>query len=86
LVIRIEFSAELLVNGTQVCVFDIDISRVVTEYQAQRLVNEKGQCFIAPFPDEVTKAVQYGNGMTFFSVGVTGRRFTAIFAIESHSI
>jgi transposase len=43
--------------------FDIDISRVVTEYQAQRLVNEKGQCFIAPFPDEVTKAVQYGNGI-----------------------
>jgi transposase len=35
----------------------------VTEYQAQRLVNEKGQCFIAPFPDEVTKAVQYGNGI-----------------------
>lgn len=44
-------------------VFDIDISRVVTEYQAQRLINEKGQCFIAPFPDEVTKAVQYGNGI-----------------------
>ena len=44
-------------------VFDIDISRVVTEYQAQRLINEKGQCFIAPFPDKVTKAVQYGNGI-----------------------
>ncbi|WP_428357487.1 IS66 family transposase [Methyloprofundus sp.] len=44
-------------------VFDIDISRVVTEYQAQRLINEKGQCFIAPFPDNITKAVQYGNGI-----------------------
>jgi transposase len=44
-------------------VFDIDISRVVTEYQAQRLINEQGQCFIAPFPAEVTKAVQYGNGI-----------------------
>ena len=44
-------------------VFDIDISRVVTEYQAQRLINESGQCFIAPFPDNVTKAVQYGNGI-----------------------
>ncbi len=30
-------------------VFDIDISRVVTEYQAQRLINEKGHCFIALF-------------------------------------
>nr|WP_221897194.1 DUF6444 domain-containing protein [Bathymodiolus japonicus methanotrophic gill symbiont] len=27
-------------------VFDIDISRVVTEYQAQRLINKKGHCFI----------------------------------------
>ncbi len=44
-------------------VFDIDISRVVTEYQAQRLINEKGQCFTAPFPDGVTKAVQYGHGV-----------------------
>ena len=44
-------------------IFDIDISRVVTEYQAQRLINEKGQCFIGPFPDEVTKAVQYGKGI-----------------------
>jgi len=44
-------------------VFDIDISRVVTEYQAQRLINEKGQCFIAQFPDNVTKAVQYGHGI-----------------------
>lgn len=44
-------------------VFDIDISRVVIEYQAQRLINENGQCFIAPFPDNVTKAVQYGNGI-----------------------
>ncbi len=43
--------------------FDIDISRVVTEYQAQRLVNEKGVCFIASFPDNITKAVQYGNGV-----------------------
>ncbi|WP_263458889.1 hypothetical protein [Bathymodiolus japonicus methanotrophic gill symbiont] len=27
------------------------------------MINEKGQCFIAPFPDEVTKAAQYGNGI-----------------------
>ena len=40
-------------------VFDIDISRVVTEYQAQRLINEQGKCFVAPFPKKVSKAVQY---------------------------
>lgn len=49
-------------------VFDIDISRVVTEYQAQRLINEKGQRFTAPFPDKVTKAVQYGNGIKALAV------------------
>ena len=42
-------------------VFDIDISRVVTEYQAQILQDENGHCFVAPFPGGVTKAVQYGS-------------------------
>ncbi len=49
-------------------VFDIDISRVVTEYQAQRLINEQSQRFVAPFPDKVTKAVQYGDGIKAHSV------------------
>ncbi len=49
-------------------VFDLDISRVVTEYQAQRLINETGQRFTAPFPDTVTKAVQYGNGIKAHAV------------------
>jgi transposase len=49
-------------------VFDIDISRVVTEYQAQVLVNEQGKCFVAPFPDGVTKAVQYGNQLKAHAV------------------
>jgi transposase len=44
-------------------VFDIDIARVVTEYQAQRLINEKGHYFVAPFPKGVNKAAQYGNGI-----------------------
>jgi len=39
--------------------FDFDISRVITEYQAQILENDKGECFTASFPAGVTKAVQY---------------------------
>ncbi len=39
-------------------VFDIDIRRVVTEYQAEILENPQGQRFTAPFPAGVTKAVQ----------------------------
>ncbi len=49
-------------------VFDIDISRVVTEYQAQRLENEAGKSFIAPFPEGVTKAVQYGKRLKAHAV------------------
>lgn len=49
-------------------VFDIDISRVVTEYRAQQLENEQGHCFVAPFPEGVSKAVQYGNQLKAHAV------------------
>ncbi len=49
-------------------VFDIDISRIVTEYQAQILEDKKGRRFIAPFPKGVTKAVQYGSSIKAHSV------------------
>jgi len=49
-------------------VFDIDISRVVTEYRAQILENSKGNRFVAPFPADVTKAVQYGKSVKAHSV------------------
>jgi transposase len=41
-------------------VFDIHICRKVTENQAQVLVNDEGERFVAPFPKAVSKAVQYG--------------------------
>lgn len=44
-------------------VFDIDIQRIVTEYRGQILEDEQGNRFTAPFPPQVTKAVQYGNGI-----------------------
>ena len=49
-------------------VFDIDIKRVVTEYQAQVLEDDKGKRFVAPFPEGVTKAVQYGPSIKAHSV------------------
>ncbi len=49
-------------------VFDIDINRIVTEYRAEILVDENGQRFVAPFPEHVTKAVQYGNGVKAHAV------------------
>ena len=49
-------------------VFDIDFSRIVTEYRAQRLIDEQGRRFVAPFPEGVTKAVQYGSQLKAHAV------------------
>ncbi|MCR4321295.1 MAG: IS66 family transposase [Candidatus Brocadiaceae bacterium] len=49
-------------------VFDINISRIVTEYQVQILENDKGDQFVASFPEGVTKAVQYGTGLKAHAV------------------
>ena len=49
-------------------VFDIDISRIVTEYQAEILEDDKGDRFVAPFPKGVTKAIQYGTDLKAHSV------------------
>lgn len=49
-------------------VFDIDISRLVIEYRAQILEDDYGKRFVAPFPDGVTKAVQYSNRLKAHAV------------------
>ena len=40
--------------------FDIRIARFVTEYRAQMLQNERGQRFVAQFPEGLTQKTQYG--------------------------
>lgn len=43
-------------------VIDIEINRVVTEYQAEVLINiDTGEKYTATFPENVPKAVQYGD-------------------------
>lgn len=49
-------------------VFDIEITRLVTEYRAQVLVDEKGKRFVASFPEGVTKAAQYGGSIKAHAV------------------
>ena len=44
-------------------VVDIKISSLVTEYRAQVLVDEKNNRFVAPFPEGVTRPIQYGNSI-----------------------
>jgi len=52
-------------------IVDIDISAIVTEYQAQVLINERGKRFVAPFPAGVTRPAQYGPGVKANSVYMT---------------
>ena len=44
-------------------VIDIEISKVVTEYRAEILQNINGREFVAPFPEDVTRPVQYGDSV-----------------------
>ena len=44
-------------------VFNIKISRFVIEYRAEKWVNQKGEVFVAPFPEGVTHRAQYGTSV-----------------------
>lgn len=49
-------------------VFDIKISTFIHEYKAEILEDEKGNQYVAKFPDDVKKAVQYSNEVKAKSV------------------
>lgn len=49
-------------------VIDISIKKVITEYQAQILIDENGIRYMGEFPKGVTKAVQYGNALKAHAV------------------
>jgi len=65
-------------------VFDIDLSRVVTEYRAQILVDESGKRFVASFPEGVSKAVQYGSGLKAHSVYMSQYQLIPYNRIQDH--
>ena len=49
-------------------VIDISIKKIITEYQAQVLIDENGIRYVADFPKGITKAVQYGKALKAHSV------------------
>ena len=65
-------------------VFDIDISRVVTEYRAQIIEDDNGNRFVAPFPEGVTKAVQYGTSLKSHSVYMSQYQLVPYNRIQDH--
>ena len=65
-------------------VFDIDISRRVIEYRAQILEDNKGNRFVAPFPEGVTKAVQYGAGLKALAVYMSQFQLVPFNRVKDH--
>lgn len=65
-------------------VIDLDISKVVTEYQAQILEDQNGKRYVASFPDGVTRPVQYGIGVKVNSVYMSQQQLIPYNRIEDH--
>ena len=65
-------------------VFDIEISRVVTEYRAEILEDEQGRRVVAPFPDHVKVKTQYGSGVKIHSVYMSNFQLLPYKRIEEH--
>ena len=65
-------------------VFDIEISRVVTEYRAEIMEDEQGKRVVAPFPDHVKVKAQYGSGVKIHSVYMSNFQLLPYKRIEEH--
>ncbi|HIJ48320.1 MAG TPA: IS66 family transposase, partial [Gammaproteobacteria bacterium] len=65
-------------------VFDIKISRVVTEYRAEIMENEQGDRIVAPFPKHVRVKTQYGSGVKIHSVYMSNFQLLPYKRIEEH--
>ena len=83
--------ATLPTDGTFRCigyerrqVFDIQISRVVTEYRAEILADERGRRVIAPFPERVKVKTQYACGVKIHSVYMSLFQLLPYQRIEEH--
>jgi transposase len=65
-------------------VIDLKISRVVTEYRAEILKDQQGRRYVAPFPEGVTRPVQYGNGVKVNAVYMSQYQLIPYNRIEDH--
>lgn len=64
--------------------FDIEISRVVTEYRAEILEDEKGNRYVAKFPEDITTSVQYGAGVKSKAVYLSQYQLLPYLRIKEH--
>lgn len=64
--------------------FDIRISRHVTEYRAQILEDEYGKQFVANFPEELTQSTQYGASIKANAVYMSMYQLIPYERIQTH--
>jgi len=65
-------------------VIDVDITTVVTEWRAEILEDSLGKRYVAPFPEGVTRPVQYGIGVKVNSVYMSQYQLIPYNRIEDH--
>lgn len=65
-------------------VIDLDISIFVTEWQAEVLEDQNGKRYVAPFPEDVTRPVQYGIGVKTNAVYMSQYQLIPYNRIEDH--
>lgn len=65
-------------------VIDIELSCVVTEYRAQILEDDHGQRYVAPFPPQVTRPVQYGVNLKAHAVYLSQFQLIPYQRIQDH--
>jgi transposase len=63
---------------------DFEVTVVVTEYQAEVLLDENGTRYVAEFPSHVTKAIQYGSGVKTNAVYMSYYQMSSLERIEDH--
>jgi transposase len=67
-------------------VVDLDISRFVTEWRAEILEDQNGKRYVAPFPEDVTRPVQYGLGVKVNAVYMSQYQLIPYNRIEDHFV
>ena len=65
-------------------VIDLDISAFVTEWRAEVLEDQNGKRYVAPFPQDVTRPVQYGTGVKTNAVYMSQYQLIPYNRIEDH--
>ena len=65
-------------------VFNMEVSFIVKEYRAEILQNEKGDQYVADFPEGITEAAQYGSTIKAHSVYMSQFQLIPLARIEDH--